>query len=227
MVTDSFWLKFSILLAFTLPLINCSEGRAMTSQWQDSQPHSQLIMAQVVADPSPATSPSEAAGAAASTIDRARLWLARGQALYGIGQYTATLSATQEVLAMQPENIAAWELQGNALQKMERYEEALAAYDQALVLSGVTLQTLPENRSSSSDLAIANLWAERARILANMNRYQESVTSYDRALQLQCQQRTASGSPLPPACQMEAIDEATPTQIPAASPDNSAPTVLW
>jgi tetratricopeptide (TPR) repeat protein len=139
-----------------------------------------------------------------------RILLSRGQSLYQLGRYTEALSATDRILATQPDHIEALELRGDILQKLARYQEALQSYDQALSLLG------NEAENPEQDEIITVLWTERARVLAQLQRYEESVSSYDTALQRRCAQRAAAKEPIPDVCQgyIQPVTHSQPSRPP-------------
>ncbi|NJO41123.1 MAG: tetratricopeptide repeat protein [Cyanobacteria bacterium CRU_2_1] len=157
-----------------------------------------------------ATSPKQTSDAEAAQSSQARLLLSRGQTLYELGRYSDALSAADEVLASQPDNVAAWELRGNALQQLNQHEEALDAYDQAIAL----LEAQPPEVRSENYMEISELWAERARILASLERDEESIAAYDRAIQLRCEHQLQTGDPLPEVCEDYAESESTADRNP-------------
>jgi len=91
---------------------------------------------------------------------------------------------------------------GNALQKMKRYDEALASYDQAIALQpgdaethnnrGATLQEMMwfGEALASYDKAIAlkpdyaKAYYNRGNLLQDIKRYEEALASYDKAIRL-------------------------------------------
>ncbi len=67
-----------------------------------------------------------------------------------------------------PEIFFVWLLLGNVLNNLQRYQEALASYDQALELK-------PDKDQA---------WNNRGNVLDDLQRYQEALASYDKALEL-------------------------------------------
>jgi predicted O-linked N-acetylglucosamine transferase (SPINDLY family) len=70
------------------------------------------------------------------------------------------------VLEVEPELVEAWLGRGNALSQLKRYEQAVAAYERALVLK-------PESASA---------WLGLANVVFGMRRFEEALGSYERAL---------------------------------------------
>src|SRR6185437_15831224 len=64
--------------------------------------------------------------------EQAGPWCSLSAVLNELGNYTESLAATEMALALDPTLAAAWDNQGNALQ---RHEEALDAYAKALALA--------------------------------------------------------------------------------------------
>jgi tetratricopeptide (TPR) repeat protein len=61
-------------------------------------------------------------------------WNRKGQALYQCGDYEEAINTCNTVIQAIPEHPYAFELMGDSLFKLKRYQEALAAYEQALQL---------------------------------------------------------------------------------------------
>ncbi|MFM2060443.1 MAG: hypothetical protein RLZZ507_113 [Cyanobacteriota bacterium] len=68
------------------------------------------------------------------TVIQARILIAQGQALLNMGRYREALATSDRVLAIKPTDYQAWEIRGNALNKLGRDREAVTAYEQALKL---------------------------------------------------------------------------------------------
>jgi pimeloyl-ACP methyl ester carboxylesterase/Flp pilus assembly protein TadD len=74
----------------------------------------------------------------------------------------------EEATRLEPGNARYWRSQGDCLRAMERYEEALAAYDKALSLNE----------------GAADIWSEKAWLLNRLHRYDEAIAACDRAVVL-------------------------------------------
>ena len=72
------------------------------------------------------------------------------------------------MLALTPDDPTAWTDRGGALYSLDRYEEALTSFDQALALT-------PDDPAA---------WFYRGSTLQFLGRYEEALTSFDRALAL-------------------------------------------
>ncbi len=95
-----------------------------------------------------------------------------------------------------------WLKEGNALYNLKRYEEAIAAYDQAIRLNpnyalaynnkGIALKNLKrhEEAIAASDQAIridpsyAPAYHNKGNALADLKRYEEAIAAYDQAIRL-------------------------------------------
>jgi tetratricopeptide (TPR) repeat protein len=97
---------------------------------------------------------------------------------------------------------------GQALQGLERYEEALQMYDQALEVKednvtfyakGKTLcqlrryeEALQAAEESLAILELADTWSLKGQALAGLRRYKAAITAYEKALHLDPQNEEAS-----------------------------------
>ena len=61
-----------------------------------------------------------------------------------------------------------WVQKGNALTKLERYEEAITSYDTTLTIN-------PDNYEA---------WGNRGLTLYNLGKYEEAIVSYNKAIEI-------------------------------------------
>lgn len=91
-------------------------------------------------------------------------------ALFAVaGDYVQALASYEKALEIQPNNFSIWDVRGDALKNLSRYEEAVASYDKALKIQ-------PDYPYS---------WWSRGDVLERLGRYEEAVASYDKALKIQ------------------------------------------
>jgi len=63
-----------------------------------------------------------------------RILLARSKTLFDMGRYQDALTLVNKILEGNSANALAWELRGNSLHKLQQYNKALGAYDNALTI---------------------------------------------------------------------------------------------
>lgn len=106
----------------------------------------------------------------------------------------AALEWFQKALKLDPQNPEAWAQCGLALQRLQRYSEAVVANTNAQDLYGnpmAVVQPLPitptglESQSPTLRLEDYNFWMKRAEALINAGSYELAIASYDKALALQ------------------------------------------
>lgn len=90
------------------------------------------------------------------------------------------LACFERVLQTQPTSYTSWLNRGNALSQLHRYEEAIAAYEQAIHLK-------PRYYNPLFRQGTHQAWLNRGNALYNLKRYQEALASYNQAIQLQPQ----------------------------------------
>jgi len=176
----------------------------------------------------PDQTPSDLPAAIEQAALQEKILLSQGQTFLDVGQYKQSMAIANRLLRTNPNLAAAWLLLGNSLSKLDRSEEALIAYDQALKLN----QARPQKPNE-----IAILWGERARVLDKMSRYQEAVAAYDQALKIRCaEQAQRVNEPLPPVCEAYASTNPFPrnpqpvipveiNKAPVPSPKPDSPTI--
>jgi len=81
---------------------------------------------------------------------------------------TSSINLLNEALAENPKLVGAWLHKGQALCRLQKWEDALACFDQALTLVG---------RTNS-----AEVWCERARPLLGLDKCEETIASLDKSL---------------------------------------------
>ncbi|HEX8730909.1 MAG TPA: tetratricopeptide repeat protein, partial [Ktedonobacterales bacterium] len=96
-------------------------------------------------------------------------------ARFGQGDYSTTLTAMEEALALNPQDADAWVNKGVALGALGQTEEALAAYERALALN-------PQHASA---------WYNKGVALGALGQTEEALVAYERALALNPQDADA------------------------------------
>jgi tetratricopeptide (TPR) repeat protein len=132
----------------------------------------------------------------------ASLQLLKGLELLAPGENLGALELFDAVLAEDESNFAAWTCRGISLHNLERYEESITSYDQAIEfksddyeiwdLRGVSLSNLGryEEAIASYDQAFSinpdnhQAWILRGVSLNKSGRYEEAITSYDRFISI-------------------------------------------
>ncbi|MEH2167780.1 MAG: tetratricopeptide repeat protein [Nostoc sp.] len=74
-----------------------------------------------------------------------------------------------QALKINSDDYYAWKSRGITLEKLGRYEEAIASYDQALKIK-------PDDYE---------VWNDRGNALSNLGRNEEAIASFDKALAIQ------------------------------------------
>ncbi|MGV2827101.1 tetratricopeptide repeat protein [Myxosarcina sp. GI1(2024)] len=113
--------------------------------------------------------------------DNYRLWLSRGYALKGLGQYEAMLQSCSQANEIAPQEPLGWNCQGEALYNLEKYQMAANAFERAVTLAPQTV-TFWLNKSeallNAKDYEAAERDAQQAASLLESNR--EPLTGRDR-----------------------------------------------
>jgi len=122
-------------------------------------------------------------------------------AYYNQNNWLSALSIAEKLVAIRG-NADDWLQQGNCIYQLDRYEEAIASFDQAIELQpdhatawynrGIALKTLGqlEQAIASYDKAIelkpddASAWNNRRWVLDTLGRYEEALASCDKAIEL-------------------------------------------
>ena len=167
----------------------------------------QAITSQLTESGSTARSVPAAFGLAAAKIaadllpDSGSAWQAYADALEKAGRLKAALAAYDKAVALDPGNIVAHLGRGITLQTLDRFQEALAAFDQALTLPGndaahlgrgIALQALgrPQDALAAYDQALTIMPRRtaahigRGAALQDLGRFQEALAAFDQALAL-------------------------------------------
>lgn len=102
------------------------------------RPQSGLLFHPDQAAPPVATGPRFALRWAA-TLSQLRLnshnhWSQKAETLRALGRFGETVGASDQALALKPDDAAAWNNKGYALYRLKRYDEALVAIDRTLAL---------------------------------------------------------------------------------------------
>ncbi len=99
----------------------------------------------------------------------------RAIALIGLRKYPEALAELQEGVSFAPEDPTLWEYQGLVQERLEKPQESVLAYEEAVAVYERKLESKP------NDLI---LWVERGRILSKLRRYEDALDSYERALKI-------------------------------------------
>jgi len=99
----------------------------------------------------------------------ANIYYAKGLSLWSNGQDTEALKAFKEATTIFPQLSNAWRLQGLTLIYLQRYPEALIAYEQAI------------GKGENKDFVP---YVERGLVLKELKRYPEALASYGQAINL-------------------------------------------
>ena len=118
-----------------------------------------------------------------------------------LGRPEDALTAVDEVIAMEPDNLDAWFHRGTACGLLDRNEDALASFEELLAIDdsiaepwlrhGQVLQSLkrPEqaldsyDRALAIDPALAAAWTNRGGILQEQRRFDEAAEAFRQALE--------------------------------------------
>ena len=105
---------------------------------------------------------------AANSAEAHFIWINRGYAFLGLGQYRDMLESCSTATSIEPKIALAWNCQGEALYYLKQYPEALKAFEQAI----------GENSQK------AHFWLNKARVLADLQEYSEAIAASERAIEL-------------------------------------------
>ncbi|HOI69131.1 MAG TPA: tetratricopeptide repeat protein [Methanothrix sp.] len=94
---------------------------------------------------------------------------------YNQGEYDEAILAYDEAIRLEPEDAAAWNNKGNALDDLGRYDEAILAYDEAIRL----------------DPEFAVAWYNKGNALRDVGKYDEAIKAYDQAISINPQYANA------------------------------------
>ena len=90
------------------------------------------------------------------------------------GRDAEALVAYKQAIQLDPQYVFAYYFKGNALNKLQRYEEALAAYDEAIRLD-----------------QYVDAYVGRGNVLRALERYEEALAAYNEAIRLSPQVASA------------------------------------
>lgn len=106
-----------------------------------------------------------------SDANLVKVWYEEGEQLANSGEYAQALTRFNQVVAIQPQNNAAWVFRGVVLIHLHCYEEALNSCEKALEIQPTDKQA----------------WLFRGAALNHLGRYKQSYASYDKALGIERQ----------------------------------------
>ncbi|MDD4162637.1 MAG: tetratricopeptide repeat protein, partial [Methanothrix sp.] len=93
---------------------------------------------------------------------------AKAEILYAQGDYEGAILAWEKAERVRPQSYAHWYKKGIALRKLDRYDEAATALENALLL----------------DSKNADAWRAHALVCSQMDRNAEAIASCEKALAL-------------------------------------------
>ena len=113
-------------------------------------------------------------------------------------QYEDLLSETEQAISSNPDFADAWLYKGHALYNLDRYDEAIVAYDRAKsspsigLISGIT--NLPENDEMTKPVNATPVeglsfsvqdWIDMGNVLFELGRYEKAIQAYEEALTIE------------------------------------------
>jgi serine/threonine protein kinase/Flp pilus assembly protein TadD len=134
------------------------------------------------------------------SADQAGDWVNTSYSLNEAGKYQEALAASEKALALDPENVKAWDAKGWSLRNLGRYKEALEAIEKGLEIEpydldlwgnkGWTFYYLGRYEDALSafqqeialDATESTGWVNRGKTEFMLGKYPEALTSFDRAL---------------------------------------------
>ncbi|MGC1309408.1 MAG: tetratricopeptide repeat protein [Phormidesmis sp.] len=144
-----------------------------------------------------------------SAPEQPRAWVGKGEALYGLGQFSEAVTAFAEATKLAPDYQYAWIWLGNAYDDNGQLEASLAAYAQAIALDGTNplpyyhrgialwydgqgaAATADFQRVSESVPDFPKGWMWLGRSLAQVEDYEGAIAAFDQALALDANERDA------------------------------------
>jgi tetratricopeptide (TPR) repeat protein len=104
-------------------------------------------------------------------------------------KFNESLQAIDKALEIDPKNPRAWELKGNALSQMKRYNESLEAYDRGIQHIGLYKGELNQTEE------LSGLWLGKGSVLSlwagsinDKGLYEDAIKAFDKAIELEPQQ---------------------------------------
>jgi tetratricopeptide (TPR) repeat protein len=91
-----------------------------------------------------------------------------------------SLEAIDKALLIDPKNPVAWEMKGEVLSQMEKYNESVDAYDKAIKNIGSYRQDIHANQTEF----LSYTWASKSISLWQLMSYNESLAAVDKAVQI-------------------------------------------
>jgi tetratricopeptide (TPR) repeat protein len=91
-----------------------------------------------------------------------------------------SMKAVDKALQIDPGNPLAWELKGEVLSQMEKYNESVDAYDKAIKNIGSYRQDIHANQTEF----LSYIWTSKSISLWQLMRYNESLAAVDKAVQI-------------------------------------------
>ncbi|MCX6678395.1 MAG: tetratricopeptide repeat protein [Methanothrix sp.] len=91
-----------------------------------------------------------------------------------------SMKAIDKALQIDPGNPLAWEMKGEVLSQMEKYNESVDAYDKAIKNIGSYRQDIHANQTEF----LSYIWTSKSISLWQLMRYNESLAGVDKAVQI-------------------------------------------
>ena len=91
-----------------------------------------------------------------------------------------SMKAIDKALQIDPGNPLAWEMKGEVLYQMEKYNESVDAYDKAIKNIGSYRQDIHANQTEF----LSYIWTSKSISLWQLMRYNESLAAVDKAVQI-------------------------------------------
>jgi tetratricopeptide (TPR) repeat protein len=135
-----------------------------------------------------------------------------GVDLYRKGEYNLSIYYSEEAIRLDPQYALAWYSKGIALNSMEKYDEAIKAFDEAIRLEpilyggaeawvgkGYALDGLGKyneaieayDKAINLDQNFSSAWNNKAYALEKLGNYQEAITASDKAIEIDPQNKEA------------------------------------
>ncbi|MFZ2473372.1 MAG: toll/interleukin-1 receptor domain-containing protein [Methanothrix sp.] len=136
----------------------------------------------------------------------ASYWLSKSTDFGNQGEYDEVITAAEKAIALDPQNVIAWNNKAIALDRLERYDESLKASEKAIALNpnyasawntkGNALKDQGKNdeailaydKAIKLDPKYAFAWNNKGNALHNQGKYDEAIRAYNRAIEIDPQQ---------------------------------------